>query len=739
MAWDFEINIKDVNVANPKKALRELKKSMKEVDNTSEKLDESVSAVASSATIAAGAFTGLAVAVVAANKFLNVSIEAYAELENRLIAVGRISGLTSEELAGLEDSFRSLAVETGVGAAEIANFAEQAARFGIKGEDDIADFAGTMARFGSIVGGVSVQTVKDFARIRNLTDGSETSYAQLANTVVALGNSFATSEQQIGRTSTRIAQDLAQFDISTDFALGLGTAMDSLGVSAERGGSAIQRLSQAILIASNQGTPAMAILANELGATVEEFDAMVQANPAGAVIELAKAGADTNTVMRSLKLNSVRTSAVFSALSKNSENTADAMRIAAENISKTNTIMSQSAIQAESLENLMKRLAEAVDQVTSSFGADATDGSKEYLNNMIQIVESFNGTNKSSKENLENITKLGEETAKWVGYLSDARAIASGGLKRALDELAPIATFIGEGLSSFDSPLRDIDPLAKAYDVLVDSASGYTDELKKQTEEQKKQDRIASGLHQKISDFSEFETGGSASTGASEKEIDRFFAKIKEVERATKRALAATTPIIEANEAAYVKFRAKLEQQAKLVGVDGVEAQFLRIEQSIKNQTDKLREAYDKQRAELVAADAPQAILDRQSDAYNKAADAVQAYADARNAALVESSQDEIENLQERLEEQNRQINDLRAGNEERLDAAPVAAITSEVDAAAFIQQINAQNKQDDRESEARKEEHKQAQDKRQETIEAIEKVETAVSDARYKTIFGGP
>ncbi|MBN1610375.1 MAG: phage tail tape measure protein, partial [Polyangiaceae bacterium] len=150
----------------------------------------------------------------------------------------------------LKQQFRDLAKEVPLAVEELMHIGEIGGQLGI-GKDQLIEFTRTIAALGVSTNLSTDEAATALARISNIfavsTDDMGENVARLGSTIVALGNNFATTEAEITNFALRIAgagkiAGLSQADI-----LAIGTAMSSVGVQAEAGGTAVQK----VLIAMN--------------------------------------------------------------------------------------------------------------------------------------------------------------------------------------------------------------------------------------------------------------------------------------------------------------------------------------------------------------------------------------------------------------------------------------------------------------------------------------------------------
>lgn len=156
-----------------------------------------------------------------------------------------VSG-TPEQMDALEGSLRGLAKTLPATHDEIAGVAEAAGALGVARED-VVGFTKTMIDLGETTNLTSDEAATSIAQIANVTglmarEGAE-GVAKFGSALVALGNDGASTEAEILSMAQRIAGAGVQVGLSEGEILGLASALSSVGIEAEAGGSASQFLS----------------------------------------------------------------------------------------------------------------------------------------------------------------------------------------------------------------------------------------------------------------------------------------------------------------------------------------------------------------------------------------------------------------------------------------------------------------------------------------------------------------
>lgn len=215
------------------------------------------------------------------------TVGVFGDYEEGLINVAKTANLTDQQLAEFSDEFSRLnQAIRGVDTSELLNIAEVAGQMGIKGAANIAKFTEEMAKLStaapSIQGAEGTQLI---ARILKLTGEGVEGVHKFNSVLVELGNNSAAFEDDILQAASMVSQATAQFNLSSDAILGIGTAMKELNIRDELGGAAIARTLLQIKEATLQDTDGFKILSNALGITREDFQKLVDEHPEEALLK----------------------------------------------------------------------------------------------------------------------------------------------------------------------------------------------------------------------------------------------------------------------------------------------------------------------------------------------------------------------------------------------------------------------------------------------------------------------
>lgn len=154
--------------------------------------------------------------------------------------------------------------------AELTELAAAGGQLGIQTEN-ISGFTETMAMMGSATNLAGEEGAKTLARFMNVANVSQGEVQNLGSSIVDLGNHFATTEAEIAAMAQRMGATGTAVGISAQDILAYSTALSSLGVEAEAGGSSISRIWMDIQTQVSTGGKLLGEFAKVSGKTTKEF------------------------------------------------------------------------------------------------------------------------------------------------------------------------------------------------------------------------------------------------------------------------------------------------------------------------------------------------------------------------------------------------------------------------------------------------------------------------------------
>lgn len=209
------------------------------------------------------------------------SLKASVSYESAFTSVRKTVDATEEEYAKLSGSIKQMSTEIATSANDIAEVVAIAGQLGIQ-NDHLMTFARTMIDLGNSTDIVASEAASTLAKFANIMQMDQSLFGNLGAALVDLGNNYATTESAIMQMSMRLAGAGHQVGLSEAQILGFATALSSLGIEAEMGGSAFSKALVKMEVAAATGGEALDDFAKISGMTSQQFKTLWEADPAGA-------------------------------------------------------------------------------------------------------------------------------------------------------------------------------------------------------------------------------------------------------------------------------------------------------------------------------------------------------------------------------------------------------------------------------------------------------------------------
>lgn len=245
---------------------------------------------------------------------LGFAVKAAIDWESAWAGVTKTVDGSAEQLGALEGQLRQMARTLPASHTEIAAVAEAAGQLGIK-TADVAGFTRVMIDLGETTNLTADEAATSLAQFMNIMGTSASEVSNLGSAIVALGNNGASTERDIVAMGMRIAAAGKAAGMSETDVLGFASALSSVGVEAEAGGTAISMSFTQIGNAVRKGGDDLELIARTAGMTSEQFQTAWGQNAAGAMDSfvtglgrMQASGQDARGVLDDLGMTGIRQS-----------------------------------------------------------------------------------------------------------------------------------------------------------------------------------------------------------------------------------------------------------------------------------------------------------------------------------------------------------------------------------------------------------------------------------------------
>ena len=390
-----------------------------------------------------------------------IALKAAIDYESAFAGVKKTVDGTPQQFEKLSASIRNMAKEMPASATEIAAVAEAAGQLGVP-IGSIEGFTKTMINLGVSTNLSAEEAATSIAKIGNIMqvsgDDLDSWSAKFGATVVGLGNNFATTESDIVNMANRLAASGKIAGLTTPEILGLSTAMSSVGIEAEAGGTAMTQTLTGISKAVSEGGEQLRIYADTAGVTAEQFAEKWRTKPAEALQDFIKglgkaseSGKDTNKILEQLGLTGIRQSNMLKSLGLAAETMGKAVGLANSEWEKGTALTDEANKRYETMQSKLQMLKNQLTDVAIEFGGplldalkDGLEAAKPWISTLADLAKQFSSM---SREQQQNIIKWG----------------------LALAAIGPFFKLLGGGISTIGGLIKAIGGLSRGIGFLSGS------------------------------------------------------------------------------------------------------------------------------------------------------------------------------------------------------------------------------------------------------------------------------
>lgn len=388
-----------------------------------------------STTARLAAFSGLAgkALAIGIGGSLAVGVKAAMDFESAMAEVAKTTDMAgnsfdrnSGPLAGFADGIRLLSLRTPVDASDLAELAGMGGQLGIE-VPNLLKFTEVVAALGVTTNMSAMEAAKGMARFANIMRTPQDEFDRLGNVIVELGNNLATTESEILRFATRIAPVGRVVRMTEEGVFGLSAALTSLGVPAERGGTALQKWFILAKTAVDSGSEALTGFSRVAQMSRDEFSQLFNETPERAfqafvagLDAITVSGGNVFNVLQDLRLSEVRATQVLLAAAGGVEVLGNALDLAETEGQEMNAMWAEAARRYGTTTSQVKLLANSFNNLKIEIGNAAL--ATGFVHGLIEVFREFLATVKDNVGVVGALVKwftvlIGLRMITWVGGL----------------------------------------------------------------------------------------------------------------------------------------------------------------------------------------------------------------------------------------------------------------------------------------------------------------------------------
>ena len=344
---------------------------------------------------------------------MGTAIKSSIDWEQALAGVAKTTNMSGSELNKMGNEITKMSNTMPFAATEIAGVAEAAGQLGIK-KQDITSFTKTMMNLGVATNLTADEAATEFARFANAANMPIKDVDRLGSTVVALGNSTATTEKEIVEMAQRLAGAGAQAGFSSDEIMSVSAAMSSVGIEAEAGGTAMTQIWNKMTKAVAEGGDTLDSFAKTAGVSGKEFAQIWENNPSKALSMFVKGLGDTEGgakgVLKALDdvgIKGIREADTIRRMANNHQVLDKALKTGSEGWKENSALTDEANIRYETMGSKLKMLKNTFINFARTIG-DAVAPIVSFLaDKLTGLFEHLQGTSNATKIAIAAFTLLG--------------------------------------------------------------------------------------------------------------------------------------------------------------------------------------------------------------------------------------------------------------------------------------------------------------------------------------------
>lgn len=395
LVTENKLNSLKVEASNWTRAGRSIEEFGNKVSNISNKIDKMGTTLTTRLTLPiAGIATGL--------------ISSAKEFETAFRGVEKTVDGTASQMANLKKGIKDMSEEIPASTTEISAVAEAAGQLGIQ-TDNILSFTKTMINMGNATNLSADEAATTLARFANVTKMSQSDFDRLGSVIVALGNNYATTEAEITDMGMNLAAAGTQVGMSQSQIMALATALSSVGLEAEAGGTAFSKVMVNMQLAVEKGGDSLNDFATVAGMSSSQFQKAFKEDATNAIMKfvegLSKSGERGKSAIKVLDDMGITETRLRDALLRSanaSEVMSSAIELGNEAWNDNTALANEANKRYQTLDSRLEMTKNKIINVATSAGDKLTPSFNKALDKVDALVEKFGNLN---EEEIKNILK----------------------------------------------------------------------------------------------------------------------------------------------------------------------------------------------------------------------------------------------------------------------------------------------------------------------------------------------
>lgn len=387
------------------------------------------------------------------------AVKAAVDYESAFAGVRKTVDATEGEYKKMSNAIREASKTMPASAADIARVAESAGQLGIK-KQNIVDFSKTMIDLGESTNMTADEAATAMARFANITQMPQSEFRRLGSTIVDLGNNFATTESEIMEMGLRLAGTGHMVGLTEPQIMAVATAMSSVGINAEAGGSSFSRVMQKINTQVLSGGKKLELFAKVSGMSAQNFAHEWKTEPQIALLafldglkKVKQSGGDVTQTLKELGIESTQEVDTMQRMAGAGDLLSRALKTANGAWKENTALTNEAKKRYETTESQLKIFKNQITDLAIEFGGpllkamnSGLQAAKPWVQKLADMAKAFSEMSESQQQNIIKWGLLAAGAGPALSILGKGIGVI-GGITKGIGFLTQGIGKVGGGLS----------------------------------------------------------------------------------------------------------------------------------------------------------------------------------------------------------------------------------------------------------------------------------------------------
>lgn len=387
------------------------------------------------------------------------AVKAAVDYESAFAGVRKTVDATEGEYKKMSNAIWEASKTMPASAADIARVAESAGQLGIK-KQNIVDFSKTMIDLGESTNMTADEAATAMARFANIVQMPQSEFRRLGSTIVDLGNNFATTESEIMEMGLRLAGTGHLVGLTEPQIMAVATAMSSVGINAEAGGSSFSRVMQKINTQVLSGGKKLELFAKVSGMSAKDFAHEWKTEPQIALLafldglkKVKESGGDVTQTLKELGIKSTQEVDTMQRMAGAGDLLSRALKTANGAWKENTALTNEAKKRYETTESQLKIFKNQITDLAIEFGGpllkamnSGLQAAKPWIQKLADMAKAFSEMSEAQQQNIIKWGLLAAGAGPALSILGKFIGVI-GGVKKGIGFLTQGIGKLGGGLT----------------------------------------------------------------------------------------------------------------------------------------------------------------------------------------------------------------------------------------------------------------------------------------------------